>query len=82
MKKLKYIITKDGSPILFGNATKHNELFPKSAIRSAGFVSIDYDREADKYIATCYGESESLGIKSMPEQDKSSIERMIDRYSF
>lgn len=78
MKKLKYVVYKCGSPALFGDTLKHSEMGSKSDIRSAGFCYID--KEEDDITVRCFGESDSLGIASMPEQDAKDIKYMLSLY--
>lgn len=73
----KYIIV-DGGVILFTEHTTHLIVGAgtkecKRTIYSAGFVVLAFN-EKDEVIASPYGESESLKIKSHPEQDKIVIE--------
>ncbi len=78
MKKLKYIMA-DGSPILFGDAIQHKEVARGFNVTSAGFCSIDFVREDDRYKVSVYGESESIQKASNPN-DAMKIEQMINYY--
>ena len=80
MKKLKYIILKSGSPILFGDASKHSEVARKENVQSAGFCFIQFKEDKDAYDITCFGESTSLGIKSNPEEDAKAISFLFNCY--
>jgi len=63
MSKVKYIRTKDNKIIVFSGLFKHSE-FKNFEPISAGFVSIGVGSDENPDI-TCYGESYSLGLKSM-----------------
>ena len=64
MEKVKYIRTKDNEIIVFSILQEHSQFKHFEPI-SAGFISIviGNDKNPD---CTCYGESISLGLKSMP----------------
>ena len=65
MTKVKYIRTKNNQIIVFPEYHQHSE-FKKFEPISAGFISFgvgDY-RNPD---CTCYGESISLKLKSLPD---------------
>ena len=74
-KKMKYIITKTGCPILFGQAQQHSE-FKHFNPTSAGFCNISFD---DHYKVQCYGESTSLNLASS-QNDSIKIEVMLNEY--
>jgi len=62
----KYIVIKteyNEMPVLFPFIVKHNSLVASNRIVSAGFWKL----EDGKFI--CYGESNSLQLKSRPEID-------------
>lgn len=63
--KIKYIRTKDNTIIVFSDRLQHNDFKHFNPI-SAGFISfgIGEDRNCN---CSCYGESISLGLKSMED---------------
>jgi hypothetical protein len=72
--KLKYIVFKNEQAILFGEDWAHGDFLRFMDVRSAGFVSINSEtREAN-----CFGKSVSLGVESMPEEDKRIIDRILN----
>jgi isocitrate dehydrogenase len=62
MKILKYIITDKKEPVIFSSNIQHDAIL-KTCI-SAGFLIVKYDVVNDKFIAKCFGESDSLNLKS------------------
>lgn len=80
MAKVKYIRTKDNKIIAFGELFQHDEFKHFNPI-SAGFISIGIgsDRNPD---CTCYGESVSLGLKSMGEEDTRLAKKQILGWDF
>jgi hypothetical protein len=74
MAKVKYIRTSENRIIVFSELQQHSE-FKKFNPISAGFISIGIgdDRNPD---CLCYGESVSLGLKSL-EEDSSLAKRQI-----
>ncbi len=81
MAKVKYIRTKDNKIIAFSEFFNHSDFQDFNPI-SAGFISIGIgeDRNPD---CSCYGESVSLGLKSMSD-DTILAKRQIlgDDYNF
>lgn len=86
--KTKYIIVEDSSgiecPILFPEFLQHNDIKNRIDLKvvSAGFVSFGFNHHKCELVASPYGESISLKVKSRPE-DKNLIEKFIlgkDRY--
>lgn len=71
--RCKYIVWSASEYVLFPESMKHSDvarrLFHSRKPESAGFVSfgINADREVS---VVCYGESESLGLKSKPSDSK------------
>lgn len=80
MLDTKYVIV-DGCAIVFSAAITHSDMvkYGKRA-EGAGFVSF-YPRQnkwgEDVVIATCYGESISLGVKSRGEEDSFLVTNQI-----
>ena len=74
MAKVKYIRTKENKIIAFGELFQHSDFKLFNPI-SAGFISIGIgsDRNPD---CTCYGESVSLGLKSL-EDDTQLAKKQI-----
>lgn len=77
--KMKYVMTNHG-PIIFPETIEHSAFRGLHSAReerkleSAGFVhGIDFDN------ADCYGESETLKMKSRPE-DTATLKRFCDPY--
>lgn len=63
--ELKYVVLKDGTPIIFPATHQHHEMQAIGEIDSAGFVKIYI---VDKRIcAATYGESASLKLR--PKED-------------
>lgn len=78
--KCKYIITQFGA-ILFNEHTPHSLAasgFPK--IYSAGFFTNE-GQHGVPIEPHCYGESESLDIKSIPEKDIIIVKDMFETIS-
>jgi len=75
----KYIITSGNLPIIFSEGQKHSDFKMFDPI-SAGFVKFNVfitDDLEPKISAECYGESESLGLKSRPNEDETLINKLI-----
>lgn len=62
MKIVKYVINKDGIPLLFNTTIMHSDIINKGI--SAGFAIIDYDFTINQFKVKCYGGSETLQILS------------------
>lgn len=75
MGKVKYIKTKDNKIIVFSELQQHIEFKHFEPI-SAGFISIGIgnDRNPD---CTCYGESISLGLKSMEDDTQLAKQQIL-----
>jgi hypothetical protein len=69
---MKYIITRNGSPVIFSEAEKHSDVARSIGAKSAGFVHINGNE------VKCYGESMSLNLKPS-EDDERIIRGMLDR---
>jgi hypothetical protein len=79
MAKVKYIRTKNNQIIAFSEYFQHSD-FKEFEPISAGFISIGIgdDRNPD---CSCYGESVSLGLKSL-EDDTMLAKRQILGFGF
>lgn len=88
--KLKYLFMDNMSRfgntegfVIFPDFEEHDrmarKLGGKEHATSAGFVSIDED-ESGIVTAGCYGESQSLGLKSREDFDSDMITRSIRGY--
>lgn len=73
--KAKYIKTKDNKIIVFSDLQNHDEFKTFNPV-SAGFISIGIgdDRNPD---CTCYGDSVSLGLKSMEDDTKLAKKQIL-----
>ena len=73
---MKYIRHKKYGICLFPNIIKHKDMaecfFGKEEIISAGFVGVGIDGKLD-----CYGESTSLGIHSLYEEDSEILRKQF-----
>lgn len=78
-KKLKYIITESGTPILFGEANQHDD-FRHFNPTSAGWVQLGYNETSSRWEACCFGESTSLKLKADPDEDSRRIELLLNYY--
>jgi len=79
--KTKYVVTKEGTIIVFPELLQHSEFRGFEPI-SAGFISFGVNKEGNP-TCSCYGESISLGLKSNPEEDTIIAKRqlnMLDDY--
>lgn len=77
MKIVKYVIKRDGVPILFNPKILHSEAIDKAV--SAGFAIIDYDVIIDTFKVKCYGGSESLQVGSH-EEDCTIIQNYLNEF--
>jgi hypothetical protein len=76
---MKYIISKDPlnpGPFIFPKLMGHDEMLTllrlsRRDISSAGFVTMKSGK------VSCYGVSESLGVKSKPEEDNALIAELL-----
>ena len=75
---MKYIRYKDYGMCLFSNIFKHKTIancfysYGIKKIISAGFVGVGIDGKLD-----CYGESTSLGIHSLYEEDSEILRKQF-----
>jgi len=76
MKIIKYVINDKGVPVLFSSEIVHNEVIQN--IKSAGFLSIRYDRSKQRFFARCFGESSSLDLVSNIKTDEKIIESFLN----
>jgi hypothetical protein len=76
--KQKYIRTSEDRIIVFSELQQHSEFKYFNPI-SAGFISIGVgqDRNPD---CTCYGQSVSLGLKSMEEDTWLAKKQILGAY--
>lgn len=74
MPTVKYIRTKDNEIIIFGEIMQHKEFKEFDPI-SAGFISIGV--KGGNPDCTCYGESISLHLKSIPDEDTKLARRQL-----
>jgi hypothetical protein len=66
MNMMKYIITING-PVIFPTSINHADVaIGLGRIRSAGFVSIEWDDELNQFEARTSGRSHTLDIDSYP----------------
>ena len=72
-KMIKYIISKDGIPVLFSCDIIHAEVL-QNGFLSAGFLILRYDVVKSVFFVKCFGESSSLKVKSELEADEKIIE--------
>jgi len=79
MNKGKYIIFNPyNKPLLFNEFFEHKDFKNQDEIKSAGFFWVSDDKNEPYGIkVTCYGESISLGVKSIPEDDAKDIKAML-----
>ena len=83
---MKYVIIKSGNletPYLFPETETHGDVAraltrgnPDSVV-SAGFCDIYCDSDKCEYTWSCWGESVSLGVKSLPT-DAATLNRMFE----
>lgn len=72
MKIIKYVINDNDIPVLFSTEIIHSEVVQN--VKSAGFLSMRYDKNKGRFLAKCFGESTSLKIKSNLKDDEKIIE--------
>lgn len=78
MNTMKYLINNDG-PVIFPTSMNHSDVANGlGRIRSAGFVSIQWDDELGRFIAMTTGRSATLDIDSYP-LDALEISNMLNR---
>ena len=77
MRYKKYIIV-ECFPVIFDPAIQHDDIARNLPykITSAGFMKIENVKE--QLFIKCWGESNSLNIKSNPEDDKKIIQRFFN----
>lgn len=80
--KQKYIRTRNNEIIVFPELIQHKEFKDFEPV-SAGFISIGI-KKVDGYPVTdcsCYGQSDSLGLKSNEEEDtRLAIKQILGHY--
>ena len=76
---LKYIITKDGEPILFSKAIQHSDMANhiSEEIVSAGFVTFK-NNEAGIVVAQAFGHSMTLNLRSQIEDSDIITKHIVD----
>lgn len=71
---MKYIVFESGDAVVFSNGADHKAMANGRKVRSAGFCFIETGRNQWDDIVVkrfgCYGDSQSLGVKSMPEDSE------------
>ena len=74
---VKYIRTHDDNIIVFSTALSHSDFFDFKP-KSAGFISFGAE---GKYAptCTCYGESGSLKLKSLPDDTALARKQIAER---
>jgi len=77
MKK-KYVITSNGLPILFDEALIHKYVSLNYSVASAGFFSTSIDLIENRINVKCWGESNSLHIRSKALTDEKIIEALFN----
>jgi len=77
MKLIKYIINDNDIPVLFSTELIHNEVIQKG--KSAGFMTISYNRDEARFTARCFGESTSLKIACDKDKDQKIIEDFFNK---
>lgn len=65
MSKVKYVKVQNNQIIAFGEGLNHKDFKDWNPV-SAGFISVGIDKNGNP-IATCYGGSDSLGLKADEE---------------
>ncbi|HLO91525.1 MAG TPA: hypothetical protein VK172_10215 [Lentimicrobium sp.] len=81
MAKIKYIRTKHDNIIVFPEIHNHSE-FKHFEPKSAGFLWFEINHETNEIDCKCYGESVSLHLKSIPEEDAKLAKAQILGYSY
>ncbi len=77
MSKVKYIRTKNNKIIVFSELQQHKEFKHFEPI-STGFISIGIGADGNPD-CNCYGESISLGLKSMEDDTKLAKRQILGR---
>ena len=75
--KLKYVITENLQPILFGLGISHDEV-TKHKVISAGFCNFYPHSETGDFVVKTFGDSFSLKLKPSPD-DAYLIEKLLNR---
>ena len=71
MRKIKYIMLENRTPILFADHLNHSDVArPYSNVRSAGFCHCRAKDKLGNPQFECYGESISLKMKSHPDDSR------------
>lgn len=81
MSTAKYVKTEDNNIIIFSKDFNHSQ-FKYFHPVSAGFIVLKYYKQSDgtpTAVATCYGESLSLDLKSAPEDSELATVQILDR---
>ena len=73
MNRHKYVHKREGF-ILFPDTFNHSDFGSKNNIISAGFCQIDTELEE----CFCFGESLSVGIKSLPSDSKDMTKQFFN----
>ena len=73
---LKYVINEKESPFLFNTEILYSEVIRD--IKSAGFLSIRYDKHKGRFFASCFGDSSFAGLQSSFKNDEIIIERFLN----
>lgn len=67
---MKYVVYSDDTFVIFPHSIKHSDMrLMGKTVAGAGFTEMN--RYTNQF--ACYGESESLKIKSRPEEDSAAI---------
>lgn len=74
----KYIVTEQGA-IIFPESVTHSQAVNRNDIKvmSAGFCKVTFKCNALP-VVECYGESASLGIRSIPMMDSMMVKRIFN----
>jgi hypothetical protein len=77
-KIIKYIIKENQTPVIFSCEMLHSDFMKNITVTSAGFLSVRYDDESNRFILKCFGESSSLKIKNNLKKDQAILERFFN----
>jgi len=78
-KELKYVIFRDGRPVLVSPLLNHSDVVgPNVCVESAGMCRLWHDTAAGAVKASCFGGSTSLHVSSRNGADSEIIERMLN----
>ena len=86
MSRTKYIIKNDHTFVIFDDITSHADMardrgWNKDQLHSAGFVSFVADDEGQPFV-WCYGDSDTLKLKTIPGIDSDSSTGILERNLF